>query len=248
MKYLISVYILISIFAVQANTEVFEIDSKETVDGVSMQTGKHEKVRMYEAQNIQEYAAPIKQVVDTILEFEGRCNNEFTDKRKIVAKSFKCKHFNKSIVETVRVTDIKNKKLDKNEVDRFLLKRFIYNRNAFRHNELVRVFKFKNEKKQVVYKITQEMLSNKESKKYMDDPMDKESAFIKTEGVFLITALGPNRTEFNYKYTSKTDHWLLNKSMVVSEFFENMSKGVNSLFQAIQKDVTHTALNSSLKK
>jgi hypothetical protein len=245
-KIFIAITMLVMSTSLLAAQTQYKIDEKEVVDGVSMRTGKHKKVRMYEGHNIKEYSAPIAQVVKSVMDFESRCNNKFKRKRKVVSKDFNCRNYNKNIIETIRVTDIKDKSLEKNEIQKFILKRFIYNRTTFRHNELVRVYKYKNKKKQTTYKITQTMLSDKESKKYLEDPISKDSAFILTKGEFIITEVAPNKTTFDYKYTSKTDHWLLNKSMVVSEFFENMSKGINRLFNVIEKETKTTALNEKV--
>ena len=245
-KIKISVAMLVVSTSLLAAQTQYKIDEKDVVDGVSMRTGKHEKVRMYEGHNIKEYNAPVAQVLKSVMDFESRCNNKFKRKRKIVSKDFNCRNHNKNIIETIRVSDLKDKTLEKNETQRFILKRFIYNRTTFRHNELVRVFKYKNEKKQTTYKITQTMLSDKESKRYLKDPISKDSAFILTKGEFVITEVAPNKTIFDYKYTSKTDHWLLNKSMVVGEFFENMSKGINRLFNVIEKETKTTALNDKV--
>ena len=90
------------------------------------------------------------------------------------------------------------------------------------------------------------MISDKEAKKYIDKVTKKDSAFLETKGTFILTKKGENKTHIYYKYESKTDHWLLNKSMVVSEFFENMSKSMNNLFNAFSKDVV--AINETTSK
>lgn len=244
MKFLLLISILFTGLTYgSAPAQQIKLDEKKQVDGVQMASGKADDVRIYEGKKIKKYQTPISELEKIVLDFSSRCNQEFVKKRVHFERSYQCKHFNKNMIETVVHKDIKQVgEKEKNEVDRFVMTRYIYNRGYFHHNELAKVYKWKNEKGQEVVRIIHRMMSNDEAKKYLKDPVEKESAFIETTGEFILTQVSKEETQLEYIYRSKTDHWLLNKSMVVGEFFENMSKGVNGLFSSIDKDVV--ALNT----
>lgn len=229
----------ISLISFLAFSQIPKMEDVKVINGVTVGSVKVGKVRHYQGEITQEYDVNIDVLFNSVMDFESRCNNDFKDKRKHFSKDHGCRHHNKNMIETVIVQDIKPvEKKEENEVDRFIMKRYIYNREAFEHNELAKVYRYKNSDKLDEIKLDYRMISDDEAKKYIDKTANKESVFINVDGLFILTKLSASKTKLYYRYYSSTDHWLLNKSMVVGEFFENMSNNMKELFSNFQADVT----------
>jgi hypothetical protein len=246
-----TLFLVITLLLLSFNTFAhaqIKFDESETVKGVKMGSFKKKGVRHYQGSKVKEFNAPIEKLFSSIMDFQSRCNDEHKDRRKELKKNFKCRNFNKNMVETIVVKDTNFKgNLGKDEVKRFVLKRLMYNRGEFQHNELGQVYRSKNAAGKSVIRLVHRMISDKETKQYIKNVYEKESAFLETKGVFVLTEVEAGKTNLEYVYSSKTDHWLLNKSVVVSEFFENMSEGVNRLFTALGKD-TSVTIKTTIKK
>lgn len=253
MMKLLATLVLITIvtFEGHAKAQIPKLDEVKTIEGVKLGSGKKKDVRHYQGEINKTFDTSLDKMFSLVMDFKNRCNNDYKDRRKYLDKKHTCKHHNKNLIETVLIWNTKFKgPKEKNETDRFLMRRYIYNRGSFQHTELAQVYKYKNEKGEDVIKLAYRMLADKEAKKYIDKVTERDSAFLETKGTFILTKKGENKTNIYYKYESKTDHWLLNKSMVVGEFFENMSKSMNNLFSAFSKDVVainETTTNSITK-
>lgn len=221
-----------------AKAQIPKVEESKTIDGVKLGSGKTGGVRYYQGEVNKDYDVSLDKMFELVMDFSNRCNNEYKDQRKYLDKNFNCRHENKNLIETLVIKEIKQvEPKEPNEVERFVMHRYIYNRGNFQHTEIAKVFKYKNEQGEDVIKLAYRMVDDKEAKKYVDKIAKKDSAFLETKGTFILTSKGPKKTHLNYVYESKTDHWLLNKSMVVAEFFENMSKSMNNLLSAFNKDV-----------
>jgi hypothetical protein len=219
-----------------APTEI-PLEIKKVVNGVEVASGKKNSIRLYQGRREQELNVSLDQLYSIVSDFSSRCNNELKDKRQHLDKSFQCKHLNKNMIETVVIRDIpKIGDKEPNEVDRFVMARYVYNRGYFYHYELTKVYKYKNDQGRDTIRIMHKMMQNDEAKQYVSNAKNKETAFLETRGEFILTGLDKNKSHLQYIYQSQTDHWVLNKEMVVAEFFENMSYGVNELFTAINSD------------
>lgn len=218
----------------------FKIDEKENNKEFQVKSlsGKKSDIRAYQSIKSEVFQSPLEKVLQGIENFADKCNNEYKDRRKWTDKKRDCPIFNKNLVES-KIIQIDKEKLplSKGELRHYLIQRNIYNRQSFHHYDLIQVFEKKNEKGQRVVLVTQKMLKDKEIKKILDTPIKRESAFLVTYGEFTLTALSQNETKLDYRYYTETDHWLLNKSIAVSDVFEGTAKGLNTLFEGI-KEVT----------
>ncbi|MFG1484279.1 hypothetical protein ABMA79_00040 [Halobacteriovorax sp. HFRX-2_2] len=228
MKTLILVFAAISSYAI--NIKKFEIDYREKSKefDVSMLSGKKKGIRFYQGTISDTIAQPVDKVLETVLAFDKRCNNEYRDKRTLSAKNISCPFSSDSLIESVIIKNLKVKKLDKNEIKRFVVKRRSYNRGLYTYNDLIRVYRYMDG-----FKITMEMLNDKQSKAYISSPLSNNSVMQTSGGVYYIMPASGGKTRYTYTFTCSTDHWLLNKSITVSTFFSNMAKNLRSEFNTI---------------
>jgi hypothetical protein len=215
-----------------------KMDKKESINGVSVQTGKHDSIRIYQGSITRTFPYGIDTVKTSVVNFKDRCNNSYKDRRQYTDKSITCRYHNDNLVETMEYKDIKKTGWTKeaNETERYVLGRQVYNRGSFSYYELVRVYESKNEKKQKVVKVEQKMLSDKQVKEYIKPAFEKESAFTETSGTFTLTEVSPTETILTYEYSAETDHWILNKEVSVSQVFSSISKSINDLVKTLAKE------------
>jgi hypothetical protein len=225
-------YLSILLLSTSFHAVAFEIDSQETRKkyDVELKSGKKDDIRYYEAKMTKIIDAPIKNVKESIVNFDQKCNNEYSNKRKFYDDKFKCKYHNPSLVESIIIKDINVKNLDENEQERFLVNRLVYNTNTYNHSDLIQIFN-KSENEII---ITHTMLESEEAKKYNAKAYEKDSAFDHSKGTFTLTSLSPSQTKLDYIYESTTDHWVLNKSVSVSKVFNSMVESFNHLYQSIK--------------
>lgn len=224
----------------------FEIDyqkdqKKKSQYNLSLVSGKKDDLRFYQIEREEVFQHDIKSVFKSIINFDEKCNNEYKDRRKFINKTKHCKYHNSNLIESI-IHKSHNKKFIKedHEADRFLVTRRIYNRSEFSHIDLIKVFKYEIDGVSYM-RITQEMLSDKEAKKYLKSPIRKQSAFKKTYGEYILTSVDGKSTKVSFTYSSETNHWLLNKSISVSEVFSNMAKSFDLLFQSIHTEAKVTS-------
>tara|TARA_Y100000385_G_C12951375_1_gene575634 strand:+ start:202 stop:960 length:759 start_codon:yes stop_codon:yes gene_type:complete len=217
----------------------YDIDNDEVNKKyeINLTSGKKKDVRFYKGLRTKIYQQSIDYVMKSITNFEDKCNNDYKDRRELISKKKDCSYHNGNLVESKIYRNLKEYKKGENEIDRFLVARRIYNRQEFSHVDQIRIFETKNEKGQKVITIKGEMLKDKQVKKYMKPPVEKDSVFIKAYSEFKLTEIEKNKTELTYTFTSKTDHWLLNKSVSVSKVFESMAKSIDLLFYSIKKEL-----------
>lgn len=237
-KFLLCAGCLISIHAFAEP----KMDKKESINGVSVQTGKHDSIRIYQGSISKSFPYGIDTLKASVVNFKERCNNSLKDRRQYTDKSTPCKYHNDNLVETIVYKNIKKTGWTKgaNETERYVLGRQVYNRGSFGYYELVRVFETKDSNNKKVVKIEQKMLSDKQVKEYIKPDFKKESAFSKTSGTFTLTEVSPKETTLTYEYKAETDHWVLNKEVSVSQVFSSMSKSINDLVKTL-------TMESSLK-
>jgi hypothetical protein len=223
-------FILILSISFQALS--YEIDSQESRKkyDIELRSGKKDDVRYYEAKMTKVIDAPMKNVKESIINFDQKCNNDYSNKRKFTDENNKCKYHNPSLVESIIIKDINVKDLSENEEERFLVNRLIYNTNTYNHSDLIQIFN--KSTSEIV--ITHTMLESDEAKKYNAKAYEKDSAFDHSKGTFTLTSLSPTQTKLDYIYVSTTDHWVLNKSVSISKVFDSMTESFNHLFQSIK--------------
>lgn len=216
----------------------FEIDKKDKdkKHGITLKSGKKGDIRMYQASITQSFEGNLEDIKNSVINFEDKCNNEKSDERRYLKKNKKCKYLNQNLVESKIKRKLKKYTKEKDEIDRFIIFRHASNRGTHTHNDLLKIYQYKNGKAQDEIRVTMQMLTEKEAKKTLSNPIETSSAFLHTFGEFLITVTGPNKVQVTYTYTSKTDHWLINKSISAGKVFDSMSNGFKLLFKSIKQE------------
>ncbi len=234
MKLLSLVLISLSAFADYSS---YEVDDKETHEEtkVKMISGKKDSNRFYQGNLSQVFPAPFESVVAAVSNFTEKCNNELKDKRELTDKKYVCPYHNSNLVESKVYKVTKAFVKEKDEIDRYLIARRIYNRESFSHMDLVRVYETKNSSGKRILTITQEMLTDKKAKALVENPLKQDSAFKKAFAKYTITEVNDKSTVLSYYYSSETDHWLLNKSISVGQVFDSMGASIGLLFDSISK-------------
>lgn len=236
MKLIIPLFIFNIVFAADFFKKV-EIDEKDKINTVELRSGKKGDNRYYEGKIKRKFKTTLSSLKDAIMAFDQRCNNEYIEKRELVSKKDKCKYHNANVIENFIHKELKEYKKDENEIDRIMISRRIYNREEFSQTDLVKVYEFTKDDKKII-KITMEMLKEKDANKFIKPKVKTNSAFNKAYGVFLLTELSEKEVELEYTYSSRTDHWLINKSIAAGEVFESMSGSLNNLFDNLAKEST----------
>ena len=212
-------------------------ERSDEIDGVKLESGKLDSSRFYKGTVSKTYPYSIEQIKASVMNFDGRCNNEFKDKRIHTDKTQDCKFHNANLVESVVVKNIHSGwTKEENEVERLLVARRVYNRGSYAYNEIVKVYEYKNDQNQKVVKINQRMIDDSEAKKYADPIVSKDSAFDTNEGTFILTQISPTETKMDYTYDSATTHWILNKEVSVPQVFSSISKSLNDLISVVDKE------------
>jgi hypothetical protein len=206
------------------------------VNGVNVKSFKEEEGRVYVGTIKKTLPYNISLVLKSITNFSEKCNNKYKNKRKYTSTENDCKYHNENLIETFFVREIKNKNISKNIIDNYLLGRHIYNRGTFGYYELITIREGLNQKKQKTVTVASKMLSDDEVKKFTSPQFNRETAFDKTEWRFKLTQLSENETQVFYKYTTETNHWILNKEVSVPQVFLSMSKSINDLLSSVEKE------------
>jgi hypothetical protein len=215
-----------------------KMDKKDSIDGVTVLSGKNASTRIYSGSISKTFPFPLKTVVKSIVNFQEKCNNSYKDRRKFTDKNTDCKYHNDNLVETILVKDIKRTGWTKEhgEVERYLLGRQVYNRGSFGYYELVRVYEGQNANNQKTLKIVQTMMEDKEVKNYTNPSFEKDSAFDHATSTYILTEIGPKETSLDYEYKADTEHWILNKEVSVPQVFSSISKGINDLLKTVDAE------------
>jgi hypothetical protein len=229
----------------------FEIDTQELHKDLKIQliSGKKGGVRLYQGSLNKTFNQSVNAVMNSIINFEEKCNNDLKDRRKFQDKKKECPYHNANLIESKIYREInKNYSKENDEVDRFLVARRIYNRQDFSHMDLVKVYEKKNAEGKKIVIIRQDMISDKDVKNYMKPPVELSSVFSRAYSEFILTENNDKSTEVNFIYVSETDHWLLNKSVSISKVFDSMAKSIDLLMLSIQKELARVGDNSKLSQ
>ncbi len=215
-----------------------KMDKTESINGVSVQSGKHDSTRIYRGSITKIFPYTLATVKYSVVNFQDRCNNSFKERRKFTDKTTTCKYHNENLVETLVIKDIKKNDWVKeaNEVERYVLGRQIYNRGSFGYYELVQIYEGKNTQNQKTITVTQKMMNDQETRKYIRPLFEKDSAFDETTGTFTLTETSPTETTLTYEYTAETEHWILNKEVSIPQVFSSISKSINDLVKTVDAE------------
>ena len=203
------------------------------IDGISVSASKKGDSKSFFAKGKVELESSLTTTKNAILDFNNRCNQKLAKKRTVVSKEFKCKFHNPSLVESVVIKDLRNKKYtnDKKVLEEFLVWRNVYNRNAYSYYDLIVVRKIKENQINVSYK----MLNDEEVSFYLNSYKKKKTAFDESRGVFKIQNI-KSKIHLTLNYTSKTGHWLLTSSLAESTILEKVASGTKLAIDAVKKE------------
>ncbi len=212
----------------------FSVDTRKELSKTKtmLTSGKKGDFRFYRAEFKRDFDLNISQATKIALNYKLRCNNDFRKLRTLTPKDYSCPYPSKSIIENQVIPSSTQLESDKNEVQRFLVQTRMKNRGYHSHVDLVRLFRISSEN----YYSTQEMLTDEEAKKYIKNPLTRQSVFKKARVVFTFKKLKPNKTQIHYRYTSITDHWLLNKSLLTSQVFNSIENSIGRVLKTIEEE------------
>jgi hypothetical protein len=242
-QFLMIAFILVDASASKAQATISfkgkELGEHRVINGVSLHSGIEGELRTYHATVVKSIEAPFDFIVDKILRFQDRCNNEYKDKRVNLAKDFVCPYHNDNLVESVPIREFKASApaMEADLKDRFILWRNIYNREDFNYYDMVEVREISRVKGKREYKITYRMLNDDEVAKFLDEPKKKNSAFNHVEGGYLVKEEEQVKTRVELMYATQTDHWLLNSGLAVSVVMKNVAKGTNNTLDQLTQAV-----------
>lgn len=202
------------------------------IDGIKVSTKESKERKSFFAVGETTISSSLENVKNEILKFNLRCNQELKDRRKFIDKNFKCKFHNPSLVESIVIKNLKNKKYknDPTIIEEFLVWRNIYNRSAYSYYDLILVKKVSGD----AYEVSYNMLSDKEVSFYLNDFTKKQTAFSKSGGVFKIQK-NKRKTKLELNYISETNHWLLTSSMAEGTIMEKVANGTKLAIEAVKK-------------
>ncbi len=201
------------------------------IDGIKVGVSKKGDSKLFSANGSASLFSSEKLVRAAILDFNNRCNQSLAKRRKIVSKDFKCRYHNPSLVESVEIRKLKNRKYknDKSILDEFLVWRSVYNRNAYSYYDLILVKRVSAEQLEISYK----MLSDDEVSFYIDSFKPKNTAFDESGGVFKLFKKA-NAVDLELHYLSETNHWLLTSALAESTILEKVATGTKLALEAIK--------------
>lgn len=211
----------------------FDIDSTKSKPSknIELVSGKKDDNRIFKLTKTTNLKASMDKVIAAILIYDEKCNSEYAEKRVLTDKSKTCKYHNKNLIET-KIHTLMDKEFEKF----FVLERRIYNRDLYSNVDMVTVKKNKDGS----VEISQRMLTDKEAKRYIKDPIKQVSVFQKTSAKYILTSQKDKSTNVDYSYSMTTDNWILNKSMATSRVFDSMLKGTSLLFESIKNEIAPT--------
>ena len=212
----------------------YKIDNQDKREdfNIILSSGKKDDIRFYRGKRTEIYNKDIGSVAKAALNFKLRCNNNLKDHRLLTSKSYICPFPSKGIIETQVIKNLKEHKRERNEIERFIVQNRIKKRGDHAHVDLIKIYRYQENKKQVI-RAHQIMLTDEEALKYINDPIQRQSYLLDAEVLFTIREISKEETSLTYDYINKTNHWLLNKSLIVSQFFDGMSRSIDRVFKSI---------------
>lgn len=200
---------------------------------VNVDVKKKGELKIFNAKAIGIFDANINQVVNGIINFDDKCNNQKRSKRKYMKWENTCSFHNENLVEAVKVSNYKKELVKKKYPNNvFLLWRNIYNNGKYAHYDIVLREDLKGE-----LRIIHQMLNNDEVTEMIPDPERIKSAFKNLKGTYRIKPLSKNKTKVEYLYESETDHWFLKRDFIEDKVKRNIIKGTTQALATIQESL-----------
>lgn len=214
------------------------LKDKSVINGVTLVNAKIGKTRVIHATQESTFNSNIETVYQITKMFDKKCNNDYKSKREFTDKNTVCVFPNENLIESITEKNIKKQYTPlPNEIERYIVKRRIYNTQTLSHNDLIIIKKYNEKDGKQVYEVIHQMISEKETKKYIDNPINEHSAFKEMVGTYKIIAIDKDHTKVIYTYLSKTDHWMLRGDMLVNKIYNNTAKGTILALKGIENGI-----------
>ncbi|MBH47354.1 MAG: hypothetical protein CME71_04195 [Halobacteriovorax sp.] len=217
-----------------------ELGKEEKIKDVIVRSAEKSDSRIYLANYNAVFNGSFDKALSYVLDFPKRCNNSYRKERKLTEKDFECIYHNDNLIESQIIKDLKVKDENPNIVDRFVVKRRIWNKGLHSYNDLVTVTK-ETPKENEVRRLTvsYRLLKDDESKKLIDDPVPFNNAFYYTMGTYRMAETKDGKVTVEYSYETKTDHWFLTSSMIQGSIYSSIANGTRYAVDGIQGALTN---------
>lgn len=226
MKYLITLLFPLLVSAAVPVIDGVELAKKDTIKDVSVFAAEKDDTRLYFASYETMIEGDFDKAVDFVVNFPRRCNNSYRQERKLTKRDVDCVYHNENMIESQIVRDLKSNQKTPNEIDRFVLKRRIWNKGLHTYNDLVSVTNEKPEAGQEkLIQVSYRLLADDEAKQLISDPVPFDNAFHFTIGTYRLAKLKDNKILIRYSYTTKTKHWFLTSGMIQGSIHTSLANG-----------------------
>lgn len=211
-----------------------KLEQKETIKDVNVLSANKDDSIFYLATYKTEFQGSFDRAVEYVLDFSRRCNNAYKKERKLTTKDFVCTIHNDNLIESQIVKDLKIKDDNPQIVERFVVKRRIWNKGLHSYNDLVTVKKVatnKGEKRRL--EVTHRLLKDEEANSLIIDPVPFDNAFYHTVGTYRMAETESGKILVDYTYETKTDHWFLTSSMIQGSIYSSLANGTRYAIDGI---------------
>lgn len=203
-----------------------KLEKEEVIKDVHVLSANKDDSIFYLATYKTEFQGNFDRALEYVLDFSKRCNNAYKKERKLTDKDFVCTHHNDNLIESQIVKTLKVKDENPDLVERFVVKRRIWNKGLHSYNDLVTVKKVainKGEKRRL--EVSYRLLQDDEAKSLIDDPVPFNNAFYHTVGTYRMAETDNGKILIDYSYETKTDHWFLTSSMIQGSIYSSLANG-----------------------
>ncbi len=211
-----------------------KLEQKEIIKDVNVLSANKDDSIFYLATYKTEFHGNFDRALEYVLDFSKRCNNAYKKERKLTTKDFVCTIHNDNLIESQIVKDLKIKDDNPQLVERFVVKRRIWNKGLHSYNDLVTVKKVttnKGEKRRL--EVTHRLLKDEEANSLIIDPVPFDNAFYHTVGTYRMAETESGKILVDYTYETKTDHWFLTSSMVQGSIYSSLANGTRYAIDGI---------------
>jgi len=203
-----------------------KLEKKEVIKEVHVLSANKDDSIFYLATYKTEFQGNFDRALEYVLDFSKRCNNAYKKERKLTSQDFVCTRHNDNLIESQIVKTLKVKDESPDLVERFVVKRRIWNKGLHTYNDLVTVKKVttnKGEKRRL--EVSYRLLKDEEAKSLIDDPVPFDNAFYHTVGTYRMAETDNGKILIDYSYETKTDHWFLTSSMIQGSIYSSLANG-----------------------
>lgn len=226
MKLLILLFFPVMVGAALPVIDGVKLEKKDVIKDVQVLSANKDDSIIYLATYKTQFHGNFDRALEYVLDFSKRCNNAYKKERKLTSKDFVCTHHNDNLIESQIVKTLKIKNESPEIIERFVVKRRIWNKGLHSYNDLVTVKKIaanNGEKRRV--EVSYRLLKDEEAKSLIDDPVPFDNAFYHTVGTYRMAESESGKILIDYSYETKTDHWFLTSSMIQSSIYSSLANG-----------------------